>query len=174
MQNTLVTKKMRSTISNIEAELGNAEHFFGVKLPTDLAVEWKSFIRVHLTSTGTTAQSWARTQIGVAQTLIKTESPSSRRRSGALSHWRRMPPRSHDKTIKALEKEAQSKANSTKLRAEIKAEEKVERQYNLAERKRAMLVSSGVTKIIAGLKKDQRVLTKYSGQIATMLKMPTP
>ncbi|KAF1972240.1 hypothetical protein BU23DRAFT_569242 [Bimuria novae-zelandiae CBS 107.79] len=161
---TLVIKNLGYPEFITEAELGNAEHFFGVKLPTDLAVEWNSFIRVHLASTGTTAQSWARAQIGVAQNMIKKEITNlegKKRRLNALekkndkkyrnkvnADYNRLATEmaaqkrqvaAHNRRIQALRQAAQSQANLTSLGAEIKAKEKVELKYNLAERKRAML-----------------------------------
>lgn len=203
MQQTIVTQNMRRVIDNVGKELANAEDIFpNFPKNVDLEQEWDTYIRGQLNMMSTKAQAWAKKQIAHATTEVTREitvlntalkkiqaaekkATAAYKKNKATTNKQLTTQINRHQTeitkilkkIKALETQ-RAKAPSGALTKQIKSQKqawqrKVEAR-GAAERKRAMLYSTGIKKLIAGLKEDQAVLKRYKAKISADLKMPTP
>ncbi|KAF9734472.1 Killer toxin subunits alpha/beta 4 [Paraphaeosphaeria minitans] len=215
MDQTVVTTNMRRVIANVGKELANVKPMFdkanlsanvpaGSVFPAgaDLQKDWSAYMKSHLTTISTKAQTWANTQITHAlaelkkeifvleqtmkklQALEKKATPAYKKNKQAAVKRLTTQIVKHKREVAAIAKkivllEKQRKATpSSALTKQIKAQKKawqkkVEAQAG-AERQRAMLYSTSVKKIIAGLKQDEIILKAYKGQVKSDLVMPTP
>ncbi|KAF2442949.1 hypothetical protein P171DRAFT_53124 [Karstenula rhodostoma CBS 690.94] len=214
MDQTVVTTNMRRVIDNVGKELANVELMFDkAVLPANIAAasifpagadlekEWTAYIKTHLTTISTKAQTWANTQITHALTELKKEitvlemtmkklqalekkaTPAYKKNKQTavkrlttqiVKHKREVAVIT--KKIVLLEKQrkaAPSSALTKQIKAQKKAwQRKVEAQAGV-ERQRAMLYSTSVKKIIAGLKADEIILKAYKANVKSDLVMPT-
>ncbi|OAG01526.1 uncharacterized protein CC84DRAFT_1262582 [Paraphaeosphaeria sporulosa] len=215
MDQTVVTTNMRRVIANVGKELANVELMFDkANLPAnvpaasvfpagaDLQKEWTAYMKAHLSTISTKAQTWANTQITHALTELKKEiivleqtmkklqalekkaTPAYKKNKQAAVKRLTTQIVKHKREVAAIAKkivllENQRKATpTTALTKQIKAQKKawqrkVEAQAG-AERQRAMLYSTSVKKVIAGLKQDEIILKAYKAQVTSDLVMPTP
>jgi hypothetical protein len=168
----------------------------------DLQAEWTKYMKNHLTTISTKAQAWANTGITYASTELKKEIISLERTMKKLQALEQKATPAYKKQRQALLKklttqiakhkqevavitkriallENQRKTASTPaLTKQIKAQKKawqgkVEALAG-AERQRAVLYSTGIKKVIDGLKQDEIILKGYKALIHSDLVMPAP